>query len=190
MAIAAVSIGLGIASIGLNAIDTVVKAGAQRRQAQLDAYFSEENARLADDAATDAVIRGAVESGYQRMRGSYEIGAMRAAMGASGVDGSTGSSVDAMATARMVNELEAQTVTANAAREARGYGMEATRFRQQAKMARKRGEADVFQTLLTGGADAAESSIRLGSSLYSDKGFSSSSPSPGSGRGPRSGGGQ
>lgn len=170
MAVDPFSLALAGLSIGLSAVGTVTKAGAQRRQAQLEAYYAEQNAGLSEEAATDAVMRGAMEAGRHRMRGSYEVAAMRAAYGASGVDGSTGSAVDAMGAMRMVNELDALTLESNAAREARGYRIEGYRFREQAKQYRKRGEADVFATLLQGGGDVAEQSMRLGGSIYATRG--------------------
>lgn len=163
MALPAILAGIGL---GLNALGTITRAGAQRRQAQLDAFYAEQNAQLADEAATDARLRGAMEAGYHRMRGSYEIASARAAFGASGVDGSVGSAVDAMAAMRMTNELEALTLESNAAREARGYSIESWRSREQARVSRQRGEADVFSTLLGGAGDTAEGVVRVGNSYY------------------------
>lgn len=187
MAVDPFSIGAGVFSLVTNLVGGVAKAGAQRRQAQLDAYANEQNAFLADEAATDATIRGAIESGYHRMQGSYEIAQARAEYGASGVDGSTGTPADSLAAHRMVNELEARTIMNNAAREARGYAIESFRFRETAKRNRERGNADFFTTLLMSGADAGEGAVRIGGAAYSP----SSTPAPygqvrpgyGSGRG-------
>lgn len=164
------TLALGGLAIATNLLGTVMKAGAVRRQAQLDAFFNEENARFSEEAATDARIRGAMEAGRHRMLGSYEIAQMRVAQGAAGIDTSTGTPVDQATGMRMVNEVEALTLENNAAREARGYGIESQRFRDQAGRDRKRGEADFVSTLLDGGGDTAESSLRLGSSIYSSQG--------------------
>lgn len=159
------SLVMGLLSIGGNMVGSVFKAGGQKRQAQLDAFYAEENAGLSDLSAADALARGSQEAGEKRMQGSADIGSMVAGYGASGVDGTVGSAADSIAQARYINELEASRISNNAAREAWGIKVEAHRYRQQAKADRERGNADMFTTLLGGAGDAAEGGYRLASSV-------------------------
>ena len=156
-------IGLGISAVGtaLSARGQL-KAGAAAREAgELEAGRLEYNARIAELQAADAVERGA--EAESRFRASVRglIGRQRAALAASGVDISSGSARDVQVDAAELGELDALTIRSNAAREAWGYGVQATDFRLQADAARRTGRS--AQT--AGRIGAATTILGTGSSL-------------------------
>lgn len=128
---------------------TVVSANAQASAGEAQAKGSEfqarqdaRNAELAERAATETEARGGREANQVRAAGRRMQGAQRVAYATSGVDVSSGSALDALADTAMMAELDAQTVKANAAREARGYRAQGSQFNQQAAFAREQAGYD------------------------------------------------
>jgi hypothetical protein len=134
------------------------QARAASTQGSYTAAIDEQNAALADAQAQDAIARGSVDEGRQRLATRQNIGATRAAQAASGVDISSGSAADVQASEAGLGELDALTIRNNAAREAWGYNVDAGNLRQQAKLARFTGQeaaagyrAQSYSQLITGG---------------------------------------
>lgn len=150
MALPLILAGIGL---GLNALGTLGKAGAQKREAQYASFLADENAELADYGAQDAEERGRLEASYRRMAATAEVGSMQAALGASGVDGQSGSALKAAEQLRITAELDARLIENNAAREAWGLKVDAKRYRRQSKLERKKGQQSMFSTFLGGAAE-------------------------------------
>ncbi len=154
----AVSVGLG-----LNLLGAGTQALGQFEEGQYRQKLGKVNAQLAEEAAGDATIRGQQQAGQARMEASADIGEMRAAYGASGVDGSVGSPINAMADVRLVSETDAAIIRNNAAREAWGYRVEATRATEEGRLAGERGRYQAAGTLLGGAGDFVAGYSRLSS---------------------------
>lgn len=136
------------------------QAWASQAMGKYESAIDEQNAKLADLSAKDALERGQVEEQRQRMVTRQTIGATRAAQAAQGVDVATGSAVDVQASEAGLGELDALMIRNNAAREAYGYKVEAINYRQQGKLAAFAGanaaagyRAGSYSSLLEGAAN-------------------------------------
>jgi hypothetical protein len=143
------------ALLALTAANTIQSAVGQRRQGEYQAGVADLNAGLADQQAKDAIGRGAESEALSRQGTRQLIGAQRAALGASGVDLESGSALDLQKDAAGLGELDALHIRNNAAREARGYKIDALNYRSRAETARTTSRNGATSTLLTGAANMA-----------------------------------
>jgi hypothetical protein len=139
-------VGLAIGSTALSASSQIKSGNAAKRagEAERDAANSQAdladyNASVADIQAQDALERGADEESRFRSGVRAMIGAQRTQFAASGVDVGFGTAVDVQGDTAYQGELDALQIRTNAGREAWGYKVEATDYRNRAKVARKTG---------------------------------------------------
>jgi hypothetical protein len=135
---------LAAAGVG-TAIDIAAKVKAGNDQKQTDEY----NASVEDALAQDALTRGQLDEQKLRAQIRGTIGRQRAGFAGQGVDVGVGSAVDAQADAGYLGELDAQTVRANAAREAFGHTVNATNFRNAGQVAQTTSRFGAADTALT-----------------------------------------
>jgi len=138
-----------------------VQAYGQIQQGNYEAKVENQNAQFLEGAAGVAQQRGGNAAGLRRMKGSQDIGEARASAGASGLDVGSGSVVDMIADSRMLSELDAQTETNNAAREAWGYKVQATEARARAKLAKTKSRYNAAATLLGGLGSTVEQGAKM-----------------------------
>jgi hypothetical protein len=143
-------------ALGAVAAGTAVKTGANYAAGQTNANTLDANARLADQAAGDAVIRGRFAEGKTRMDGSRLAAKQTVAYGAAGVDAGVGSPLDVLNDTSLMTEQDAQMHRLNASREAWGYESQATSMRKQAKNTRDAGVWGAFGDILGGAAKMAD----------------------------------
>lgn len=175
--VSAVGIGLqayGQHKAGESAKDSAVAAAkASESQAQLADF----NADVAKIQAQDALDRGDQEANAFRSQVRGAIGTQRTAQAASGIDVSFGTSVDVQADAAYLGKLDEMQIRSNATRAAWGYDVTSLNYREQAKIARDTGQAQIAQgnAAATAGNIAAVGTIATGAgSLLSKKyGFGS-----------------
>lgn len=138
-------------SIASTALDVYgrVKAGNAAKK------VGEFNARVAQAQAEDAIQRGAFEE--QRFRTQLRVlqGRNRAGYAGQGVKVDTGSPVDVAADIAYLGEIDAQTIRANAAREAWGYQVSAENARMGASIASSEAYFGAAASALSGGGSLA-----------------------------------
>ena len=141
----------------MQTVGSFYAAKGQKMQLRLQARMAELNAKMADSQARDALMQGQRAEQAVRMQGAQVKSAQRVAMGASGVDLSSETSVALQTSTEFLSELDANTVKANALRAAWGHRMNAVNYRGQAIMGRAQASAispamAAFSTMLTQGA--------------------------------------
>lgn len=97
--------------------------------------------------ATDAINRGAAESGRARAAGSAAVSENKVALASGGVDVQSGTALDILEGTRALSELDVATIRNNARREAWGHKTQADQFefgRQMSKYNRRMGVAGTF----------------------------------------------
>lgn len=157
-------IGLGVA-IGSKVLGGILQGDASRRAGELAGTIEDRNAVIADTAAADSISRGRSQEAISRLRGGEKIAQQTAGYAASGVDVTSGSAVDVESSTALVNELNAQIIRSNAAREAWGFQTQAGNFRLRAQLARQTGQAQGDEAILagiTGGATNALPLLHIG----------------------------
>ena len=112
---------------------------AQQRAAEKQAQLADYNAAVADLQAVDAYHRGEIEAHRFRARTRGVIGEQRTQFAAGNIDVGYGSTVDVQADAAFLGELDALTISNNAAREAWGYRVEKKDLEIQADILRTEG---------------------------------------------------
>jgi hypothetical protein len=94
-------------------------------QADLDAI----NARIADRKARDSLARGEREYGAHRLKTAAFKGQQRTELAANNVDLGFGSAAAVLASTDLLGDVDAETILANASREAWGHRLEAVGLR-------------------------------------------------------------
>lgn len=166
----ALAVGTVVASAVMQARAAHQSGKAQQGAAESSAQQQEWNARIADVQAQDAITRGREAEGQLRTQTRGLIGSQRAGFAGQGLDISVGSPVDVQGDTAYLGELDAQTLRANAAREAWGYRVEGADRRMAADIARKGGQAaasaakwNAATTILGAGSQAVQLAGRYGS---------------------------
>lgn len=114
-----------------------------------DQKQADANTKLANDAAADAVQRGAKEAGAVRTAASQDAARQLVAYSNSGVDASVGTAADVQGATRAQGELNALTIQNNAAREAFGYKKHGIAFQDQAALNASKSRREIAGTVLS-----------------------------------------
>lgn len=111
----------GIISAGFGlAGDAVQLTNSRQNRIAGNAAFAQAKGWETNDAV-DALRRGALAAGLQRMKGSQVVARQRVGYAASGVDSTVGTPADVASGTEAFNEFDALTIENNAAREALGH---------------------------------------------------------------------
>jgi hypothetical protein len=112
-------------------IGAMLAQDASTKSAQSDMAQLDEDARIAQVAAGDAVRRGNIEAGKLRMQGTQAVAQQAVAYTGAGVDATVGTPADNAKATAAATELDAQVAANNAAREAWGYQKQSEKFQRQ-----------------------------------------------------------
>lgn len=141
---------------GMSATASIRAGNAENALAKYNAQVAENNAKVADYSAQDAVERGAADETAHRIETKRLIGRQRVSLAAQGQDLGSGSAVEIQADTARQSEVDALEIRANAAREQWGYRVAASNARVQAQdqlaageIAKQKGKNAAFQTILT-----------------------------------------
>ena len=123
---------LAIIGTAVSAIGTGVTAIQAYSQQKYQQKVAENNAKLEDAAAHDALDRGKQQVQKQQRQLSQEMGAQRAALAANGIDVNFGSAAAFRGDTAMLGQEDAQTIRENNIREVQGFERQAGNYRSQA----------------------------------------------------------
>ncbi|HKY80277.1 MAG TPA: hypothetical protein VJM09_02255 [Sphingobium sp.] len=126
---------LAIIGTAVSAIGTGVTAVQAYSQQKYQQKVAEQNAKLEDAAARDALDRGKQQVQQQQRELSKEMGAQRASMAANGIDVAFGSAADFRGDTAMLGQEDAQTIRENNIREVMGFERQAGNYRAKAQAA-------------------------------------------------------
>lgn len=130
------SIALAAGGAGISAFGAFSGGQAQSRQLQYQAAVAELNKKIALQNADYAQHTGDIQGRQYGMQAAQRAGAIRAGIGASGIDIGSGSKAAVQDSQRYVTELDTAQIRDNAARKAYGYAVEATQNEAQAGLLR------------------------------------------------------
>ena len=150
-----------IAMQGAGAITSTIgaynSAQSQKDGLNFAAGIADLNARMSERSAQGELMRGQREVGRSRIATAGLKGRQRASLAANGVDLGVGSAAEILTSTDVLGEIDANTLQANAVRQAWGYRTQAVGYQNDALM--KRASADsispgmaAFSTLLTEGS--------------------------------------
>lgn len=141
-------------TVSLIAASTVAKVYGDYQEAQAQKAQLEAQAKLEEQRAGDARLRGQIEAGLQRMQTSSDIAEQTLDYAAAGVDPTSGTTVSVAASTRALGEFEALTRENDAIREAWGLETSAKMSRYQKKLVDKKFKANAIGNIIGGGAEA------------------------------------
>lgn len=144
------SLAMSAASTGMNTVGAYYDALGQKRNLRFQARMNEINADIADGNARVALSRGERQEQASRLETSEIKAKQEVGYAASGVDLSSQSVTAAQTTTDVFGEVDANTIKANALREAWGHRIDATGLRSQAEI--NRASASGINPLLSAGS--------------------------------------
>lgn len=130
----------------------LLSAKGIKEQGKYEKAVHEQNARIAEMQAVDAIDRGTVEEGRHRLDVRALIGEQRTSMGAQGIEinDADESAGQVQLSARAQGEYDALLIRNNAAREAWGYRVQAQDSMQQGRLAEISSKNRARDTILGG----------------------------------------
>lgn len=148
----------------MQALGSIQQGNAAASSAKYNAQIQENNAKIAQQNSIFASEQGAANAGIEQQKTRAQVGAIKAAQAANGVDVNSGSAIDVRSSAESLGMLNAITIRSNASRHAYGYQTEAASDKaqaaldkQQAKYAKTAGYVGAGTSILGGAAKASES---------------------------------
>lgn len=141
----------------------MMQGKAGEAQATSQAAALRRNAAYMGNAAADARARGTKSAGWARVETGQNIGTQRAAMAGSGGVVDSGSNAIIQQDTAQLGELDALTISNNAAREAYGYEVQAADNLYTAKNVVKQAKKNTMTSILGGAMQGAGSAYGAGS---------------------------
>ncbi|WP_313112568.1 hypothetical protein [Pseudescherichia sp.] len=133
------------ASLAAGALSAVNQYQSGRQAAAV----ASANAESAQAQAQDSINRGNAAADEARRRNRQALGTQIATAAANGADISTGSALDIFGDTAQFGELDALTTVNNAQREAYGFEVQASNYKNKATAAKQQGTVGAVSTLLT-----------------------------------------
>jgi len=162
-AMAAISSNITLASTGMQMYGQYQQGKAQQAQYDYQAQVNDNNRKIAEWQAQDAIDRGEIEEKQHRIKVSQLAGRQRSVLASNNVEVDSGSALDVLGDTAELGELDALTIRSNAEREAYGYrvsamnqGAEAGLNRTAGANARVSGNYGTMTSLLSGGNTLAD----------------------------------
>jgi hypothetical protein len=151
--------GLAISAVaaGVSAYGAVSSSIAQRQAAEYQSQVAANNAKIAGFNANSAIAEGNTKLQAAQQQEAQQMGSIRAAIGAGGVDLNSGSALREQQGLAQVQQLNNATIVSNAARSAWNYKNQGADYTAQASLDVEKGqqaqEAGIvggFSSLLSG----------------------------------------
>lgn len=156
--------GLQAGGAALGAVSAYQASSATKQAYDTQAQIAGNNAQVAGWQAQDAITRGARSASASRMRSHQLAGTQRARMAAQGVDLGVGSALEILTDTAYFGEVDAGTITDNAAKEAWAIRQQAAGYRADASLLKTRSDSE--SPLLAGGTSLLTSAGRVAGGWY------------------------
>lgn len=148
----------------VNSYSAYTRAQAEQAALNHQAQIAANNAQTANELAADALNRGVTAKLQQQLRTRQLAGTQRASMAARGLDISDGSALDILTTTEFMGQVDANTVSDNAAREAWGFRNQSANY--AANSANLRMRSDSISPFAEGASTLLTSAGRVASTWY------------------------
>ncbi len=153
--VGAVGIGTSLAGGLLSAFGASQAGQRQQDMFNYQAQVARINAQIDKQNEEYARNKGEIEATQYGMKARQQMGAIRAAQGASGIDVNSGSSVDVQNSQRKVSQMDITQIRSNAAKVAYDYDVKSTMDLNQATLdvmagenAKKAGDINAMSSIL------------------------------------------
>ncbi len=129
-----------------------MQAASSYSEGQATKMVANQNAKYANLQAEEALRIGEQDAGRRMLQGGQDASSAMAKAAAQGIRVDTGSAAATQEDIKRAAIMDAQTIRTNAAKQAWGYGVEASNFRTQGRFAEIKGYSDAAQSIAGGGA--------------------------------------
>ena len=136
--------------IAVSLVGGMMSAKNQQQQGDFQSGMLEQNAGFKEAAAQDTEQRGELDADRRRVATKQLIGAQRSAIAGNGIDVNSGSAAIMQDDAAQFGELDALTISNNAAREAYGYRVGASNDQMSAKNVKSNAKSNAMGSILGG----------------------------------------
>lgn len=156
-----VTVALQVASVAFSAYSAYEQSRATKQAYEYQARVAENNAKIAQWQAEDAIRRGQEEEAAHRMKVAQLAGKQNAELAARGLDVGFGSALDILTGTYLMGEVDAGRIRENAARESWGRQAQAMNYQADAGLLQNRANREspgvaAFSTLLDKGSTVAD----------------------------------
>ena len=152
--------GTGLEVLAIASIASMAGAGisaySSYQQGKAQEAMGERNAKIAENAAANEALAAAENAKRQREHSRRQLAAIRSQMAGSGVQMSTGSSLDAIGLAASEFELQAMDLFRDSTARQMEYQNQSVTQRWEGKQAATAGRFTAFGTLLSGAGTVAK----------------------------------
>jgi hypothetical protein len=162
--LASASLGMQAAGAGMQTVGAFSQAQGQKSLLNSQADMDEVNARIAEASARSALVAGQRQQQASQLQTAQTLSTQRASLAANGVDLGTGSAAEIQTTTKMMGEVDANTIAANALRQAWGYRTQAVSYQNDALM--RRASADSISPFMAATSTLLGSAGNVASSWY------------------------
>lgn len=166
---------LAAGSIATGVVGSVMKGEAQAASADYMAQVARNNQIIAQQNTKLALEQGQVKEEAEREQTGAQIGRMRAAFGANGVDPNSGSALEVRSSAAELGELNADTIRYNAHLQAWNDMTQAQSYGAQGQLYSSQEGFDAMNSILGGASTVSNKWLQW--QMYGDGGFGSNTGS-------------
>lgn len=136
--------------IGMALVGGMMGAQSATQQGDYQSTMLKQDAAYKKKAADETIFAGDTAADWQRQRTKQAIGAQRTVQAANGIDVNSGSAAQLQDETAMLGELDALTISNNAAREAYGYRVQAANDINNANQAKVNAKSAATGSILGG----------------------------------------
>lgn len=141
---------LGLIGTAVSAFGSIAGGVAQANAADYQAQVADNNARIAQQNAAHAAQAGEQKAADASQKGAANLGAIKAAIAANGLDVNSGSALDVEKSARSTSQLNTLRTENDAQLQVYGYRSQATNYAAQAELDRSEEGPDIAGGILGG----------------------------------------
>ncbi len=161
---AATSLALMAAGAASNVAGSYFSARGQQSALRYQADIADTNARLSELSAQSELVRGQREEQASRLRTAQLKSSQRVALAANGIDLGQGSAAEILTSTDYMGEVDANTIAANAVRQAWGYRTQGMNYQNEALM--RRATASAINPGMTAATTLLSEAGRVASAWY------------------------
>lgn len=157
---------LGLIGAGISAAGSLVGGISQANAADYQAQIAANNAKIAEQNAAHAAQAGEQQAADASQKGAANLGAIKAAIAANGLDVNSGSALDVEKSARSTSQLNTLRTENNAQQQVYGYRSQASNYEAQAELDRSEEGPDVLGGVLGGAGSLFSNASAIGTKNF------------------------
>lgn len=170
MGLGAAAAGVAIAGAAVSAYGSISSGIAQGKAASYQAQVAQNNSTIAQRNATYATQAGEAQATEKSLQNAQQLGKIKAAQAANGVDVNSGSAADVQASQREIGQVDTENTVQQSLLQAYGYRQQAATYAGQAGLDQAESSNDVEGGILSGAGGLLGSAGSVGTKWLASQG--------------------